>query len=88
MSMIAFVIRISACDGVGSPEGWLCTSQPRREFPLILRCMSDFRDQLGYGFGIGFSCSIGTNTRVHSESLSAIDDPIKSLIPNRRDNVR
>src|ERR1700694_2710269 len=27
MSMIAFVIWISACDGVGSPEGWLCTSR-------------------------------------------------------------
>jgi len=27
MSMIAFVIWISACDGVGSPDGWLCTSR-------------------------------------------------------------
>ena len=24
MSTIALVIRMSACDGVGSPEGWLC----------------------------------------------------------------
>ncbi len=53
----------------------------------ISRCMSDFRGQLGYGFGIGFSCLIGTSTRVHSESLSAIDDPIKSLIPNRRQSL-
>src|SRR6267378_2542612 len=27
MSMMARVIWISACDGVGSPEGWLCTSR-------------------------------------------------------------
>src|SRR5216683_1296523 len=27
MSMLAFVIWISARDGVGSPEGWLCTSK-------------------------------------------------------------
>ncbi len=26
MSMIARVMWISACDGVGSPEGWLCTN--------------------------------------------------------------
>jgi len=25
MSMIALVIWMSACDGEGSPEGWLCT---------------------------------------------------------------
>jgi hypothetical protein len=63
--MIALVIWMSVCDGVGSPEGWLCTSQPGREFPLGFQCMSDFRDQLGYGFGIGFSCSIVTNLGMH-----------------------
>ena len=26
MSTMAFVIWISACEGVGSPEGWLCTT--------------------------------------------------------------
>jgi hypothetical protein len=26
MSMIARVIWMSACDGVGSPDGWLCTT--------------------------------------------------------------
>jgi len=26
MSMIALVIWMSACEGVGSPEGWLCSS--------------------------------------------------------------
>ena len=25
MSTIAFVIWMSACEGVGSPDGWLCT---------------------------------------------------------------
>jgi hypothetical protein len=44
MSMMALVIRMSACDGVGSPEGWLCTNQPRREFPLFFRRISDFQD--------------------------------------------
>src|ERR1700722_3169096 len=29
---------------MGYRVGSLCTSQPRREFPFILRCMSNFRD--------------------------------------------
>ena len=50
----------------GRRVGLLCTSQPRCEFPLMLRCISDFRDQLGYGLGIGSTCSIVTK---HSGAL-------------------
>src|SRR5436190_9928808 len=34
MSMIALVIWMSACDGEGSPEGWLCTRIIVRFCPL------------------------------------------------------
>ena len=74
---IARVIWTSGCEGVGSPLGWLCTSQPRYEFLWIFDACLIFEFDWGMGSG-SVSCSIVTNLGMHSESSSAIDGPTKT----------
>ncbi len=80
MSMIALVIWISACEGEGSPEGWLCNKLEARSNPKN-NDLSYRQKNWGIGRGSVFSGSIVTNLFVHTESLSAIDDPTKSRFP-------
>jgi hypothetical protein len=39
-STIACVIVMSACDGVGSPDGWLCTILPHALPPFLISAFS------------------------------------------------
>jgi hypothetical protein len=72
---------------VGYRVGSLCTNQPRYEFPLFFRYMPDFSKLTGIWLRDRFLMLIVTNLGMHSESSSAIDDPIKSRIPNRRQSL-
>jgi hypothetical protein len=64
--MIAFVIWISACDGVGSPEGWLCTNilEGRISFRSKLLVISYVRK--GYAVGVSSSLPIVIDPKCHA----------------------
>ena len=57
MPMIALVIWMSACEGVGSPEGWLCNRLRTPTTALKLENTLGSLIYMGAAIGSGVSCS-------------------------------
>ena len=83
MSMMALVVWISACGGVGSPEGWLRINilEGRISFRSKLLAISYVRK--GYVIGVSSSLQIVIDPKCHAVAFTKLHDHIVARIPNR-----
>src|ERR1700682_3159048 len=83
MSMIALVIWISACDGVGSPEGWLCTNILEGRISYKSKLLAIFKVRKGYVIGVSPSLQIVTHSKCHADAFLRLHDHVFARNPRQ-----
>src|ERR1700682_4171419 len=83
MSMIALVIWISACDGVGCRVGSLCTNILEGRISFRSKLLAIFKVRKGYVIGVSPSLQIVIHPKCHADAFVRLHDHVFARIPHQ-----